>query len=59
MPVGCFPLTWMSLNGKNGKHLVDFLFLALLSVRTKSKLYCVQSPLIVLSWLLFTDFPCS
>lgn len=64
VPVGNFLLTWKSLNSENVKCPVGkFLLPCMVSSDNQKQIIqcCVQSPLIVLSWLLlmFTDFPCS
>lgn len=64
VPVGNILLTWKSLNSKNVKRRVGKFSLSCTVSSNNQKPViqcCVQSPLLVLSWLflLFTDFPCS
>lgn len=64
LPVGNFLLTCKSLNSKNVKYPVwKFLLPCMVSSDNQKQIFqfCVQNPLIVLSWLvlLFTNFPCS
>lgn len=64
LPVGNFLLNCKSLNSKNIKYPVGkFLLPCMVSSDNQKQIFqfYVQSPLIVLSWLvlLFTDFPCS